>query len=144
MSSIERIESRLNRLERECRWWRRVFITAVIVGGTTLMMGGAARDQVPKRIEAESFVLKDSTGELRAVLGTWPRSQATYLRFFDEHGRRIDMGTEAGYAMIKMFGEGRQQRIRLTAPLRGDGSFLVNGRERDAFLELLRLNEDEE
>lgn len=79
------IESRIERLERESRLWRRIGTGSLLVIACIGLMGQtkqrrrtapapaapaatAAEPAVPKNIEAESFTLKDSNGHVRADL----------------------------------------------------------------------------
>jgi hypothetical protein len=73
---------------------------------------------VPKSIEAESFILKDGKGEIRAVLGRWDREHAVRLRFLDENGMLLDVGMRAGEAEVR-FQDGITRRIIMM--LQGSG-----------------------
>lgn len=66
MTDMQAITSRMDRLEKQNRWLKRVMCVIVAGLGVTLLMAQAA----PKArvIEAERFVLKDGNGKTR---GQW-------------------------------------------------------------------------
>lgn len=67
MPHVGTICQRLERLEREVRRWKAGATVLGILAGSVLLMG----QSVPKSrvIEAEKFVLKDTKGKIRAILG---------------------------------------------------------------------------
>jgi hypothetical protein len=73
---------RLNRLEREVRWWR-------IVGGAVsgvlvlVLLGGAAGTQVAEEIRARRFVIVGQDGKARGWLGT--STMGTHLLLVDKN-----------------------------------------------------------
>jgi len=60
---------RLDRLERENQRWRRAGAGVLIVVAAFALMGQATQGRVPKAMEAERFVLRDTGGRVRAALG---------------------------------------------------------------------------
>jgi hypothetical protein len=72
-STVDTLEKRLERVERELRWWRVGALGAVVL---LLSVGAAPRGPT---LEAERLVIRDAKGTARAVLGTesvhrgWPR-----------------------------------------------------------------------
>jgi hypothetical protein len=75
------IRSRLEKLERENRRVKRIGALAALIGASLLLMGQAK----PRRtVEAESFVLRDPQGRLRATLDMW--HEAPMLRLYDKSG----------------------------------------------------------
>ena len=62
------LTERLDRLERENRRWRRAGAGVLIVIAAFALMGQAIQG-VPKAMEAERFVLRDTGGRVRAALG---------------------------------------------------------------------------
>src|SRR5690349_2503812 len=113
MQPIEVIEVRLARLERECRRWRLLAIGASVLGATGLMVGGAARDPVPKSIEAEQFVLVDSNGTRTAVLGPFNRGGSTLLRFLGERGEQLNVGLDLGSPVVRLAGPKRTTAVAI-------------------------------
>jgi hypothetical protein len=87
------LEVRVERLERQNRLFRRGALTCLIALVSVGLMGQtkhprkaapAAAPVVPEKIEAQSFILKDSSGKIRAELamaGTGPA-----LKLLDESG----------------------------------------------------------
>lgn len=66
-STLEGLAHRLDRMEREVRWWRRLGALSLVIVAVLVLMGQARPG--PKIVEAEAFVLKDVKGKVRAVLG---------------------------------------------------------------------------
>src|SRR3990172_7128596 len=64
----ENIAERLDRLERENRWWKRVVIVILVIVGSVGLMGQTPSGR--RVVEAERFVLKDADGRIRGVLGS--------------------------------------------------------------------------
>jgi hypothetical protein len=107
---IDVLEGRLQRLERanlamgrECRRWR-LGAGGLVLAGLVLGVAGADSnsDQVPRKLEAQNFVLRDATGRTRASLGF-----------------RAD-GTP-GFALMDEL-----SRVRLALDLCGNGAPAVN------------------
>lgn len=65
--TIETLAQRLERLERENRWWRYGGLGSFLVLAATIMMGQVI--PTARVVEAEKFMLKDWKGNIRAVLG---------------------------------------------------------------------------
>ena len=61
-SMLERLEM----LERQNRWFKRVGLVALVLAGALLLLGQV---QTSPRVDAERFVLKDANGKIRAELG---------------------------------------------------------------------------
>jgi hypothetical protein len=66
-ATCELLTKRLDRLERELRWWRRGGLAAFLTLAALVTMGQILPGT--KVLEAEKFVLRDSKGKVRAVLG---------------------------------------------------------------------------
>ena len=132
---LTRVLERLERVEQELRWWRRLGAAcAVMLAFVTLL--GATRARIPDEIRAKRFVLQDGQGKERArlevVAPDW-----TALTFEGEAGTtaRVELGvtgsapglilrdlkekeaTEAGLRVQDggplMWLEGKGQRARL-------------------------------
>ena len=77
------VVERLERVEREHRWWRRLGLLVVAGAAAAVLMGQALPGR--RDIEAQSFVLLDSTGHLQARLGMLAGGPA--LQLFDQNGQ---------------------------------------------------------
>jgi len=92
-SEIQPLEIRIEKLERQNRLFRRGALTCLIALVSVALLGQtkhahkaalATAPAIPEKIEAQSFILKDSTGKIRAELsmaGTGPT-----LKLRDESG----------------------------------------------------------
>lgn len=93
---IYAVSERLERLERECRLWRRAGTSVVIGGVLMLIVSGAQLSKVPNEIEAKHFVVRDERGTTRARLEVG-RDGAPILRLLDSKEMpRIEMGLVDG------------------------------------------------
>jgi hypothetical protein len=94
--SLEDLEDRLQRLEKQNRRLKQLVIAALIVPATLLVMG-----QVPSRktVEANEFVLKDDSGVVRARLGM--KSIATNKKY-----AAFELLDMKGETRIELFGDG--------------------------------------
>jgi len=65
--SLEAVVTRLNRVEREVRWWR--YAGAVLMSG--FIIAPMAQEALSKNrtVEAERLVIRDEGGNVRAVFG---------------------------------------------------------------------------
>lgn len=111
MSDVDR---RLQRLEREARVLRGLVAAAVL-----LLLGQGLLDTAPAEaarprggirdrlsVEAESFVVRDDAGKIRAKLGMDRAVNAPVLYFYDQGGR--------GRMVLELDGNGRP-RLALNA-----------------------------
>jgi hypothetical protein len=76
------MEERLDRLERENRRLKRAGVVVLALIGAVVLMGHVVGEKV---IEAERFVLLDSSGQPRAVLAVAKSGSGLYL--YDEKGK---------------------------------------------------------
>ena len=67
--TMDKLVQRLDRLERENRRLKRIGAFVLGAIAAVVIMGQATASKVPKVIEAQEFVLKDSNGGVRGVLG---------------------------------------------------------------------------
>jgi len=82
--TLDTMTQRLDRLEREGRWWRVAGgFVAVTLAATFLV--GATNDKIPAEIKASRFVVVGPGGKTQAELGgLWPS-----LNFYDANGKRL-------------------------------------------------------
>jgi hypothetical protein len=105
--SVDGLIRRVERLERECRFWRRAGWLACLVAAT-LIVGGATR-RATNEVELERLVIKDK----QAGSGT------------------ITLSAADGFPSLSFASEGRE-RISLTIPKEGSPifSFVEAGKDR--------------
>lgn len=114
-STLETLAQRLDRLERENRRLKIAGAFLVLALAAVGAMGQVLPKAVPKVVEAERFVLRDSTGRERAVL-----EMARYgprIALLDETGTtkallQLDLRPE-----LVMFDEGGKPRIAVRGAL---------------------------
>lgn len=81
MDDVKLVLARLDRVERQCRRWRRV--TPVILMAVTLTaFGGAANRGVPAVVEAGRFVVRDGKDNVRMSWGYDPVEDRQELFFY--------------------------------------------------------------
>jgi hypothetical protein len=97
-TTSERLTERLDRLERELRWWRRGGVAACLALAVLVTMGQVIPGA--KVLEAEKFVLKDPKGKVRAVLGNAYGGLSV---------TPIDMRTEGQYGLHFYGADGRSR-----------------------------------
>ncbi len=137
-SLIERLEV----LERQNRWLWRVGV-ATVVSAIVFLAEGTSLLHPPKIIEAQGFVLKDSSGRVRGQLKTIPggfpefallddqgndgvrlstaRDNSSSLDFFDRGQPRIELSASSdGTARLQMTDDDDENRLALF--LRNDGT----------------------
>ena len=119
---LSTLTTRLERLERESRRWRKATLF-VLTGAVALMLTGQAPPhRMPKSLEAEEFVLRDSRGQVRASLGTTQNASATVLQIFGENGKprtRISVSSD-GTSSLEVIDSG--ERVRVLLGVKDNGS----------------------
>jgi hypothetical protein len=82
--SLDRLHTRLDRLERELRWWRRAGIAALAAAG---LLGAVAATVTtnPDEVKTRRLVITDGDGRGRAVF-TVDESDRTRLSLVDRDG----------------------------------------------------------
>ncbi len=116
--TMDNLEQRLDRLDRECRWLKRVGALVLLGMAAMLVMGQAIDRRFGNVIEAEKIVLRDATGKTRIALG--PDSTGYSLNFYDVNG--IDRATlaMANDLPILAFRDGQRKPRVTLAVLRDD------------------------
>ena len=85
VAEIDPIALRLDRLERDCRIWKRMGIGSLVA--IAILAGIAARpDAIPESVEAKRFLVRDNQGRLRAALEVDLRGYPG-LWLFDDQGK---------------------------------------------------------
>ena len=131
------LEIRIERLERQNRLFRRGILTCLIALVSVVLMAQtkhprkstpsptAAAPAVPEKIEAGSFILKDSTGKVRAELSMAGTGPAFKLR--DESGTpqvTISLIDGAPQGPVMLLSDSRHQASVSISVLQGMGSQL--------------------
>ncbi len=108
--------TRVNRLEKENRRMKLAGLLVLVGIAAVIVMGQAEPSRVAKVIEAEKFVLRDTSGITRAVLGTIDPSGWAGLILFDKnpYRRSISLGTPDPFLQFHTK-EGNGVRVRLGA-----------------------------
>jgi hypothetical protein len=94
-TALEEIRGRLIRLERQNRRLEQLGIAALIVAASLVLMGQASQK---KTIEANEFILRDNSGNVRARLSVDEKFSTTQLVLFDKEGKqrmKADAGADA-------------------------------------------------
>lgn len=84
--TLDTLTARLERLERQSRRSTRTTLL-ILLGAAAILMGQTAPHRLPKSLEAEEFVLRDSRGQVRASLGTAQNPSATVLQIHGDNGK---------------------------------------------------------
>ncbi len=85
-ATIETLERRLDRVERENRWLKQAGVVALAVIAAIVLMGQATWKLAPpgkpgKVVGAEQFIVHDARGGVRAELGTLPNGTVRLILY---------------------------------------------------------------
>jgi hypothetical protein len=125
---LEEMAERLDRLEqanramgRACRRWRLAAGGLLLAGLVLGVAGAASTELIPRTLEAQNFVLRDTAGRMRASLGF--RADGTPgFALLDEHSRvrlALDLCAEGAPAVNLYSAAGR---LQAAVAVRPDGS----------------------
>jgi len=84
--TMDKLMERLNRLEGENCWLKRIVALVVVVIAAVFLMGQAKVSKVAKVIEAEKFVVRDKSGKVRAALQISAEGGPS-LDLYDKNGK---------------------------------------------------------
>src|SRR5256884_6642665 len=94
MKGVEGLKPRLDRLERENRWLKRMG-TFVLVGATALALMGQQRGPAPV-VEAQRFLINDpASGKARAALSLL-QDGSVGLSLISADGKSLSLSADAG------------------------------------------------
>ncbi len=96
--TLDTLTRRLDRLEREARWWKIIGSTAVAVVDLVVFLGATPTTRVADEVRAKRFVLVDTGGKERGRLSTQPDGW-TELLLFDGEGKSFARLTESFLAV---------------------------------------------
>ena len=121
------IVSRLERLEKQNRWLKRVCVVSLLLPACIVVMAQANRREA---VEAESFVLKDAQGTKRAELAMG-RDDAS-LFFFDAKGQQTSRLSDGFLFLVTPEGSSKTQvGYVILSMANGEPSVIL--RDRDGF-----------
>lgn len=104
---VNALYERIERLENQNRWTRRLGAVAIL-SVAVLFVSGQAKVSTKKTIEAEEFVLKDANGKTTAELSS--SDAGPDLRFLDQNGAvRLSVGVYAGAPNMALFDQDSKQ-----------------------------------
>jgi hypothetical protein len=107
---VKSLFERIERLERQNRWIKRMGTVAVL-SVAVLLVSGQAKVDTKKIVEANEFVLKDTNGAVRARLGmglVFTMKNGPSLVLYDGDGvqQRVWVATSEGQAQINLTSSG--------------------------------------
>ena len=136
MDEVTELRSRVRRLEARNRWLNALACVALLVVGTSLVIGQASAQnsasRVPDEIRAKRFVVVDDEGNCRATLGLSPGAFADGgpvpecdSAVLSLRSRNCKAGITLEvmhYGLPRLMFEGEDGKTRLAAGLLPDGS----------------------
>jgi len=130
-STMNNMEQRLDRLERENLRWRRIGFLVLVVIAAMVLMGQAKVSRVAKVIEAEKFVVRDKSGKVRAALQTSAKDGPS-LDLYDKNGKnRVQLAIlEVGGPTPILFLLDRNEKFSLKlAEVGGEGIMWLHDKD---------------
>ena len=134
MNDLDALAQRLNQLEQEARWWRRVAAVPLLLAAAVGLLGQSAPRST--RPEAESCVVRDAEGNVRAQLRILPGGQVGLVFLDGENHARLhltmnpddstslQMFDGATAQRLTMRVDGEASRFSLSTPDQGRALFL--------------------
>ncbi len=118
--TLDTLTQRLDRLERENRRLKVAGAILLLALAAVGAMGQMTPRAVPKVVEAERFVLRDTKGNILAIMGT--EASGTSLSLYDQKGKpRAWLGVTAdGAPVLALFDQNGKDRAGLV--LGADGT----------------------
>lgn len=142
-TTIEAMAERLERLEGECRRWRRAGVGLALIGAVVVTLGAVRQDDGPKTIEAERFLLKDQKGTTRGEWGFMPGTNNSIFRLNNEDGvGRLMLGVfrthsgDAESSTILLYAKDGISRLMPNVPGKGKSFMWFHDEHRHLRLEL--------
>ncbi len=116
------VEERLERLERQNKWMKRIGAVGVAFVAAVLLMGQGKASQPVKVVVAEKFVLTDSDGKTCGEWGTDRGLVRLLLR--DQEGHELvslAANEEGTIATLVLMDKGGKNRVELGGGIEGAG-----------------------
>jgi hypothetical protein len=120
--TLETVTRRLDRLEGENRWLKGLTLMLLLAIATMGLMGQTAPHRPLRALEAEEFLLRDSSGQVRASLGTTQNPSATVLQIHNENGKPRTRLVVAGDGTSSLEVMDSGDRVRVLLGVRDNGS----------------------
>lgn len=115
--TVDSLSQRLDRLEREIRWWRRLG-TVVVSTLVLAFLLGATGQKVADEVRAKLFVLVDVDGKDRAALVV--TADGPVLALYDRDGKfRADLAVTAAGSALALRDRDGAPRAMLGVPTGG-------------------------
>jgi hypothetical protein len=117
----DQVMKRLERLEKENRWIKCIGAATLFGAVALLIMGQSKPDNIAKVVDAERFVVRDSSGAVRAVLGVNPDGNMG-LEVRDKNGKAgvaLGMGANGNPALRL---DGKEGKTGIALGVRSDNS----------------------
>lgn len=96
-------EERLQRLERQCRWYHHLFVLVVL--GLVAFFSFGTVDSIPNIVRAKRFEVTDKDGNVVARLGHYHRGSG-YLEILTREGAVvIEASALRGNGLLKVYRE---------------------------------------
>ena len=132
---MDTVTQRLDRLERENRWWRALGIVSVAVLGLVVMIG-ATWSKVPDEVKARKFVLIGEEGKRRGVW--WGFDGVSNLDLLNKDGTEVVLRLSVNplYGAEVSLGRGVGERLALLA-MGADGSPYLRLEDKNGFMAVL-------
>lgn len=106
---VKSLCERVERLEKQNRWMKRMGVVAIL-SAVVLLVSGQAKLDTKKTVDANEFVLKDANGVVRAKLGMGAEllmKNGPGLVLYDERGQeRASIATSEEKTQINVSGGG--------------------------------------
>lgn len=132
---MDTVTQRLDRLERENRWWRALGIVSVAALGLVVMIG-ATWSKVPDEVKARKFVLIGEKGKRRGVW--WGFDDVSTLDLLNKDGTEVVLRLSVNplYGAEVSLGRGVGERLVLLA-MGTDGSPYLRLEDKNGFSAVL-------
>lgn len=108
--AIEALTRRVERMERECRWWRRAGL-ATLLGLVGMMVGGAASYSAGE-LKIERLLIQDGDDARKGIVLS-AKDGSPSLMFFDEDQEKIFLSVSAEGVPSLSFTEAGRPRMML-------------------------------
>jgi hypothetical protein len=120
--TLEAFSQRIDRLERESRWWKRLLSMALVLLGMVMLLGAAAskKTQSPAELRAKRIMLVDDAAKVRAELTVMADNQPGLILADDAGKPRLMLSlTRYGEPTLSFVDSGGTRRVVLSVDLYG-------------------------